>query len=153
MSTPIPENAASFTARELSAATGGELTRLPDDRTRVVGLVTDSRKLAPGNGFLAVRGDRFDGHAFLASAISRGASLVVVQRGRVVPSGPVAVLEVSDVIEAFGQIAHAHVLRWRRGGDGRARVAALTGSAGKTTTKGLVHAILATAGACHGTTG
>jgi UDP-N-acetylmuramoyl-tripeptide--D-alanyl-D-alanine ligase len=152
MATTIPTNRASFTAWELAAVTGGELTRLPDEEARVAGLVTDSRALVPGNGFVAVRGERFDGHQFLATVIERGARAVVVEKGQLVPDGPVAVLEVGDVLDAFGRIGRAHVRRWRAQ-DGTRRCAALTGSAGKTTTKELVKAILSAIGPCHATTG
>jgi UDP-N-acetylmuramoyl-tripeptide--D-alanyl-D-alanine ligase len=153
MATTIPRNAACFTLPELAAAAGGDLRRLPDPNARVVGVVTDSRALAPGNGFVAVRGESFDGHDFVAKAVDRGATAVVVERGRVVPECPLGVIEVDDAVVAFGLIARAHLRRWRLVSRGARRVAALTGSAGKTTTKELVRAILSAVGSCHATTG
>jgi UDP-N-acetylmuramoyl-tripeptide--D-alanyl-D-alanine ligase len=152
MATTIPTNQAPFTVWELAAVTGGELTRLPDERAVVAGLVTDSRALVRGNAFVAVRGERFDGHDFLAAVIERGASAVIVERGEAVPEGPVAVLEVDDVLGAFGRIGRAHVRRWRAR-EGTRRCTALTGSAGKTTTKELVKAILSAIAPCHATMG
>jgi UDP-N-acetylmuramoyl-tripeptide--D-alanyl-D-alanine ligase len=153
MGTTIPKNGAAFTAWELATVSGGDLTRLPDERLRVVGLVTDSRAILPGNGFVAVRGATFDGHDFLAAAMAAGATAVVVERGRVVPEGGIAVVEVDDAVDALGRIAQGHLQRWRRAGHVNRRVAALTGSAGKTTTKELVLAIVSAVGPCHGTTG
>jgi UDP-N-acetylmuramoyl-tripeptide--D-alanyl-D-alanine ligase len=151
MATAIPTNEASFSAHELALASGGELTRGSDGAVRVVGVVTDSRVVVAGNAFVALAGERVDGHDFLGVAILRGASVVVVERGRPVPAGDVAVVEVNDVLEAFGRIARAHLRRWR--GRSARRVAAVTGSAGKTTTKELILAILGAIGPCHGTRG
>jgi UDP-N-acetylmuramoyl-tripeptide--D-alanyl-D-alanine ligase len=153
MATPIPKNDAPFTVWDLAAATRGDLTRLPDERASVQGLVTDSRTVIAGNAFVAVRGERFDGHDFLGFAIERGATAVVVEKGRGVPEGNVAVIEVNDVLTAFGLLARAHLQRWRRTHAGQASVVAVTGSAGKTTTKELLLAILSAVGPTHGTTG
>jgi UDP-N-acetylmuramoyl-tripeptide--D-alanyl-D-alanine ligase len=153
MATTIPANLASFTAWELAVATRGDITRLADEASCVTGLVTDSRAVAPGNGFVALRGESLDGHAFLGVAIERGAAAVVVARGREVPPGAVAVVEVDDGVEAFGLLAQAHLRRWRRRLGSGARVAAVTGSAGKTTTKELCGVLLSAMGPCHRTTG
>jgi UDP-N-acetylmuramoyl-tripeptide--D-alanyl-D-alanine ligase len=153
MATVIPANTAPFSVWELATVTDGQLTRLPDDHARVTGVVTDSRAVVAGNAFLAVRGESFDGHQFLGVAIERGATVVVVERGRVVPPGAVAVIEVEDVVIAFGRIARAHVRHWRRDRSHISRVAAVTGSAGKTTTKELIAVILSAMGPCHATTG
>jgi len=153
MATSIPRNEAAFTQWELAVACDGDLTRLADDGAPVVGVVTDSRGIGPGNVFVAVHGDSFDGHDFLAAAIDRGASALVVERGRSVPPGRVAVVEVDDTLSAFGGIARAHVRRWRRTARATTRVGALTGSAGKTTTKELVAAILSVVDGCLATAG
>jgi UDP-N-acetylmuramoyl-tripeptide--D-alanyl-D-alanine ligase len=153
VATAIPTNDAAFSAWELAAATGGELIRVvPAPHGAVRGVVTDSREVKPGNCFVAVKGERFDGHDFLVPAIATGAAAVIVQRGRVVPDGDVAVIEVDDVLGALGSLARAHLRRWRSARP-RARVAAVTGSAGKTTTKDLLAAILAALGQCHATRG
>ena len=153
MATTIPVNQASFTAWELAVAARGDMTRLPHESARVTGLVTDSRVVTSGNGFVALRGETLDGHAFLGAAIDRGATAVLVERGRAVPPGPVAVVEVDDATTAFGLVAQAHVRRWRRRPGIGARVAAVTGSAGKTTTKGSAATLLSAMGPCHSTTG
>jgi UDP-N-acetylmuramoyl-tripeptide--D-alanyl-D-alanine ligase len=153
MATPIPGNQAEFTPWELAAASGGELTRIPAEMPRARGVSTDSRAVVPGHAFVALRGDTFDGHAYLASAVERGAVVLVVERGRTAPPGDVAIVEVPDTLTAFGDIARAHVRRWRRHLGRSARAVAITGSAGKTTTKELLVAILSTLSPCHATCG
>jgi UDP-N-acetylmuramoyl-tripeptide--D-alanyl-D-alanine ligase len=97
------------------------------------GFSIDSRTVAAGELFFAVRGERLDGHDFVAAALERGAVAAVVSRTRVagLPDAALAVplLIVDDPLAALQALA-AHVRRqWGR------RVVAVTGSAGKTTTK------------------
>ena len=99
----------------------------------VCGYSIDSRTVAPGELFFAVRGGRLDGHDFVAAALERGAVAAVVSRERValLPDAALAVplLIADDPLLALQSLA-AHVRRrWGR------RVVAVTGSAGKTTTK------------------
>jgi len=106
----------------------------------VSGYSIDSRTVAAGELFFAVRGDRFDGHDFVAAAFQRGATAAVVSRARLA-SLPDAALDapllvVEDPLLALQSLA-AHVRRrWGR------RLVAITGSAGKTTTKEAVAAAL-----------
>jgi UDP-N-acetylmuramoyl-tripeptide--D-alanyl-D-alanine ligase len=134
MATPIPENHAEFTGDELVAATGGALLGAALCAP-VRGVVTDSRAVRAGCAFVALRGERLDAHAFLASAVAQGAALLVVERGRAVPEG-VARLEVDDTTVALGALAALHRRRWGR------PVVGVCGSAGKTTTKELTAAAL-----------
>jgi len=99
-------------------------------------VVTDSRTLRPGDLFVALRGPRFDGHAFVADAFRAGAAGAIVERGR--GQGDARALEVEDTLAALQRMAHA--VRKAVG----TRVVAITGSAGKTTTKEIVAALLAT---------
>src|SRR5580692_4860573 len=97
------------------------------------GYSIDSRTVAPDELFFAVRGERFDGHDFVASAIERGAIAAVVSRAKVagLPDAALAapLLIADDPLAALQALA-AHVRRqWGR------RVVGVTGSAGKTTTK------------------
>jgi UDP-N-acetylmuramoyl-tripeptide--D-alanyl-D-alanine ligase len=97
------------------------------------GYSIDSRSIAPGELFFAVRGDRLDGHDFVVTAFARGAVAAVVSRARVatLPNQALAhpLLIAEDPLLALQSLA-AHVRRqWGR------RVVAITGSAGKTTTK------------------
>jgi UDP-N-acetylmuramoyl-tripeptide--D-alanyl-D-alanine ligase len=104
------------------------------------GYSIDSRTVAPGELFFAVRGERFDGHDFVASAVERGAAAAVVSRVRVagLPDSALAVplLIAEDPLLALQALA-THVRRiWGK------RVVAVTGSAGKTTTKEAIAAAL-----------
>ncbi|HEV2487943.1 MAG TPA: UDP-N-acetylmuramoyl-tripeptide--D-alanyl-D-alanine ligase [Terracidiphilus sp.] len=108
----------------------------------VSGYSIDSRTAGPDDLFFAVRGERLDGHDYVAAALARGAVAAVVSRARVatLPDAALAVplLIAEDPLLALQALA-AHVRRqWGR------RVVAITGSAGKTTTKEAVAATLAT---------
>jgi len=97
------------------------------------GYSIDSRTVAPGELFFAVRGARFDGHDFVAQAVARGAIAAVVSRARVA-SLPDAALQVpllvaEDPLEALQSLAAQVRRQWGK------RLVAITGSAGKTTTK------------------
>jgi UDP-N-acetylmuramoyl-tripeptide--D-alanyl-D-alanine ligase len=147
MATAIPRNQARFTARELATAARALRARIRDERL-IVGVTTDSRSCTPGCAFVALKGERLDGHQFVPAAVEAGAALVVVEKGRL-QGLSVDVVEVADTLVAWGDLAHAHMRAWRKG----KRVVAITGSAGKTTTKELTAALLATMGACHFSTG
>lgn len=110
----------------------------------VSGVVIDSRRVEPGFLFVALRGDRFDGHDYLEEAIARGAVAVVAEAGPAVEAlaGRIAVLAVSDTQRAFSQIASGY-----RGRHEPVCVA-VAGSNGKTTTKDILGRILGQAGAC-----
>jgi UDP-N-acetylmuramoyl-tripeptide--D-alanyl-D-alanine ligase len=144
MATPIPENRLPLTTAGVVSAAGGRLVSGAGQRAHV-GITSDSRAVRPGSVFVALRGERYDGHAFLEGAVRAGATLLVVEAGKGAEGADV--VEVSDTLVAWGAIARAHRERW--GG----RVLAVTGSAGKTTTKGLCAALLATVGEVHATRG
>jgi UDP-N-acetylmuramoyl-tripeptide--D-alanyl-D-alanine ligase len=130
-----------------AAATSGTL--VGPGAPRFEGVSTDSRQVRPGQAFVAVTGERFDGHAFLRQAAQAGAVLLVVSRELApgeVPAG-VGVLRVADTRRALGDLARA----WRR--EVSPRVVAITGSVGKTTTKELTRAVLEREGATHATSG
>jgi len=111
-------------------AVAGDIRR-GDPRGEVGNVVIDTRVLQPGDFFVALRGDRFDGHDFVKEAFGRGAGGVIVRRGfgGNVANGHGAVIEVDDTTIALQRLGHA--VRRASG----ARVVAITGSAGKTTTK------------------
>ena len=131
MSTPIPSNRAPFTVSEVVSATSGTVTRRVADSS--VGVGTDTRQELRDALFVALRGEHFDAHDFLAQAVDAGARVLLVARGRgdQAPSG-VTVIEVDDTLVALGQLARAHRLRWP------GRVVAVAGSAGKTTTRSVI---------------
>ena len=99
-------------------------------------VVTDSRTLQPGDLFVALRGPRFDGHGFVADVLARGAVGAIVERGRVQEDG--RTIEVPDTLDALQRLAQ------KVRSAVTTRVIAITGSAGKTTTKEAIAALLAT---------
>jgi UDP-N-acetylmuramoyl-tripeptide--D-alanyl-D-alanine ligase len=115
-------------------AVGGALRGVPESAT-VGAVLTDSRALQAGDLFIALRGPRFDGHDFVADVLNRGAAAVVVERGR---GGESRAIEVADTLKALQDLAHA--VRAAAG----TRVIAITGSAGKTTTKETIAEFLST---------
>ena len=124
-----------LTAGLVAEATHGRLTSgSPDVAFSAVS--TDTRTLRDGALFIALKGERFDGHAFTADAARAGAAGLLVSEPAG-DAGGAAVIEVSDTLAALQDLAH-HVRR--RSG---AQVVAITGSAGKTTTKEAAAAILA----------
>ena len=112
------------------------LARSPDaDDAVVTGVVSDSRRLVPGDLFVAIPGDRFDGHDFLGSARDGGAAAALVARGAVPPELPW--VQVEDPRRAAGPVAaalYAHPAR-------DLRLVGVTGTNGKTTVAWLVDAI------------
>jgi UDP-N-acetylmuramoyl-tripeptide--D-alanyl-D-alanine ligase len=125
---------------ELARLVGGRLHGAAD--VRIQGVNTDSRKALPQALFVALRGDRFDGHDFIGPELTAAALLVE----RVVDD-PRPQVVVSNTLAALAQLASA----WRARSP--ARVVALTGSNGKTTTKEMLRAVLVRAGSVHATQG
>jgi len=110
-----------------------------------MGIQTDTRILQPGEVFLALRGEKFDGHDFVPTAIAQGAIVAIVDHHYENPGFPV--LRVKDTLKAYQQIA-----KWWRESF-TIPVIGITGSVGKTTTKELISAVLATKGKVHKTYG
>jgi len=126
----------SWTLADVLLATGGRfLSGATDTVFRRV--VTDSRQVEPGDLFVALPGERFDGHTFVVEAVRRGAAGVLVDRA---PSSrlPAAVILVENTLRALGDLAHH-----RRMLMPDLKVVAVTGSSGKTTVKEMTAAILA----------
>lgn len=105
---------------------------------------TDTRTIATGGLFFALVGERFDGHAHLASARERGAAAAVVQRGTPPVEG-LQLMEVPDTLRAYGDLARA-----RRSAI-TGPVVAVTGTNGKTSTKEMLAAVLRTRFRVHAT--
>ena len=122
-----------LTLGEIASATGGRLDAVPDDTMTVSGpVVADSRHIAAGGLFVAVRGEHVDGHEFAAAAMTGGAVAVLAER----PVGVPAIL-VGDSVRALGLLAHAALDRLAD-----VRVVGVTGSSGKTSTKDLLAQVL-----------
>jgi UDP-N-acetylmuramoyl-tripeptide--D-alanyl-D-alanine ligase len=103
----------------------------------VTNVSTDSRTAKPGDCFFAISGDNFDGHNFIADVFAKGAACAVVSKDIPADKFPgKAILEVSDTIKALGDFAC-----WYRK-DCKFKVVAITGSAGKTTTRQIVYHVL-----------
>ena len=115
---------------------------------RFTGVTTDTRHLAPGTLFVALKGDRFDAHDFLADARTKGAAAAVVRRGTPRVDG-LPLFEVADTLAALGLLARAR----RRRLPPTSPVVAITGSSGKTSAKEMIRAVLATRYRVHATSG
>lgn len=110
----------------------------------VFGISIDSRTLAPGDAYFAIKGDVHDGHDFVDAALKAGAALAVVERAqRSKFADDARLLIVDDVLEGLRQLARA--ARARLGG----QVIAVTGSVGKTSTKEALRGVFAPQGLTH----
>lgn len=129
-----------LTAEEIIQATRAEYSG--DTDLYIRGISTDSRSIAAGNLFVALAGEKFDAHDFLAEVLEKGAAGIVVRRDRKdkVPVRPGAnVFRVDDTLKALGDIANFWRSRFTM------PVIAITGSSGKTTTKEMAAAIISQA--------
>jgi UDP-N-acetylmuramoyl-tripeptide--D-alanyl-D-alanine ligase len=128
-----------WTVRDLIDAVGGRLLS-GDPAAALPGISIDTRTLEPGDLFIAIRGERFDGHDFVEAAFAAGAAGAVISepmtalRPALVSGG--ALIVVPDTTTALQKLARS--VRRRSG----ARVVGITGSAGKTTTKDVTAAFL-----------
>jgi UDP-N-acetylmuramoyl-tripeptide--D-alanyl-D-alanine ligase len=122
-------------AQAMGASRGGPLPAV------ISGISIDSRSIAPGEAFFAIKGDARDGHAFVEAALSNGAGLAVVsaeKRGAFPKDAPL--LMVPDVLEGLRELARASRARLQ------AKVIGVTGSVGKTGTKDALRLALAASG-------
>ncbi|MBI3567301.1 MAG: UDP-N-acetylmuramoyl-tripeptide--D-alanyl-D-alanine ligase [Gemmatimonadetes bacterium] len=129
-------------ARVADALGGG-----PRDDRAIGGISTDTRTVAAGDLFVALAGERFNAHDFLAQAVAQGAVAVVVHDARRAAGLGVPVYDVENTLHALGALA-----RYRRRAWGRP-VIAIGGSNGKTSTKELVRAALGARLTVHATSG
>jgi UDP-N-acetylmuramoyl-tripeptide--D-alanyl-D-alanine ligase len=129
---PVPLRA-EWRLEDVARVVGGRLQPPSAHGTTARGVSTDTRTIRRGEIFFALRGPRFDGHAFAAEAFARGAAAVVADHALDV-GGPVIV--VADVVRALGDLAAAYRMAIP------ARVVAVTGSVGKTTTKDMIAHVL-----------
>jgi UDP-N-acetylmuramoyl-tripeptide--D-alanyl-D-alanine ligase len=128
---------------ELIAATGGRpIGAMP---STVLGISIDTRSLVPGDAFFAIKGEAMDGHDFATAAVKAGASLLVVAEGKLPALGRLTapMIVVPDVLAALEKAGVAARARTN------AKIVAITGSAGKTSTKEALRHGLATVGKVH----
>ena len=119
---------------DLAGLAGGRLVRR-GSRDSIDGVFIDSRSPRASALFVPIVAAR-DGHEFIGQAIAAGAAAVLVARGRAVPAGDVTIVEVDDTLAALQQLAAASRARVH------GPVVAITGSNGKTTTRGMIDAVL-----------
>jgi len=111
----------------------------------IAGVSIDSRTVAPGEAFFAIKGERFDGHDFVAQALAARAGVAVVAKERLAGLGRIkgSLVVVDDVLAALADLGRAARAR------SPARIAAITGSVGKTGTKEMLARALASDGEAH----
>ena len=129
-----------WTVEEVARALGVTPPGGLDALARLAGVSIDSRTVARGELFVAIHGPRHDGHSYVLAALDAGALAAVVAQDRVAGfDEPVRskLLAVGDTLAALQRLAQAVRTRWGR------RLAGVTGSAGKTTTKEILAALLA----------
>lgn len=127
-----------ITAEEIASSINGRIIS-GDRRTVFYGLSSDSRKIKEGEIFIALRGDRFDGHDFIPEVIKKGATGVIMEQGVALgfPVGKTpCIIGVRDCLTALGDFAR----HWRR--QHKVLVAVITGSAGKSSVKEMAASIL-----------
>lgn len=138
---------ATFEVNEVLVATKGTLLSPGNGRDRFRGVQTDSRVVKPGDLFVALKGQNFDGHKFIENAWEKGAKGVVIEEAsarnvlkglRKTKRNPLAVVHVKNTLRAYQDLANFHRTRFS------IPVVAITGSNGKTTTKEMVSRVLAT---------
>jgi len=130
-----------WTIGEIVAATNGRCAGKPG--APVAGFSIDSRPLAPGEGFIAIRGENRDGHAFVAAALEAGAACAVVE-STFAPGDEARLVRVADTFAALNDLGRVSRARAER-----AVVIGVTGSAGKTGTKEALRLALAPSGTVH----
>jgi UDP-N-acetylmuramoyl-tripeptide--D-alanyl-D-alanine ligase len=135
------------TLSQLAAVLSASLVNIPSSSLSqvIVGIQTDTRVLQPGEIFLALGGEKFDGHQFVEMAIARGAVAAIVDYTYNYPNLPV--IKVLNTLNAYQELA-----KWWRG-QFEIPVIGVTGSVGKTTTKELIASVLGTTGKVHKTHG
>ena len=134
-------NAASFTYEDLQVIAGSAAAHLPRTLS-ITGISTDTRSLVAGNAFIALRGERLDGHDHIGAAVERGASLIVVDTAydidafvQSTPNAP-SFMAVASPLQCLGSFAWHHRRRFQL------PVIAIAGAAGKTSTKDLTAHVL-----------
>ncbi|WP_374625752.1 UDP-N-acetylmuramoyl-tripeptide--D-alanyl-D-alanine ligase [Devosia sp.] len=130
-----------WTVAEVVKATGGRPEGLSDGPLSAVSI--DSREIFPEALFVAIKGDALDGHDYVLKALEAGASAAIVSEAYHAGHGGDRLIVVPDTLEALRQLGRAARAR------SRAFIVAVTGSAGKTTTKEAIRTALSAAGETH----
>lgn len=134
-----------WTVANVANALGVSAPASADSLAKLAGVSIDSRTIERGELFVAIRGPRFDGHDYVGAALERGAVAAVVESQRA-SDYPEALrgklLAVENTVRGLQELGSKYCDEWRKAKPGR-RIAAVTGSAGKTTTKEILAALLA----------
>lgn len=130
-----------FTVAEIVAATGGQASELTAGEISSISI--DSRDLEPGALFVAITGDRFDGHDFVRAAIENGAAAALVSTERATELSGLPLIVVPDALKGLEALARAARAR------NKGKIIAVTGSVGKTSTKEVIKAVLSQVGKTH----
>lgn len=126
----------------IEAMDGRPVGDIPDG---VNGISIDSRTVSEGDAFFAIKGDRFDGHDFASVAVANGAGLLVVSESKLPALGRLTapMIVVNDVLAALEDLGRASRARTE------AKIIAVTGSVGKTSTKEMLRHVLEPSGEVH----
>ena len=130
-----------FSIEQLIAATGGRAENIHAETISSVSI--DSRSVKEGALYVAIKGDRFDGHGFVHKSVVNGAVVALVAKDKSRDLAGLPLIIVDDPLTSLGDIARAARAR------STAKIIAVTGSAGKTTTKSMLQGVLQRAGATH----
>ena len=126
----------------LSGTHGRPVGDMPEE---ITGISIDSRTIEKGHAFFAIKGDNFDGHKFVRAAALAGAGVAIISESKLASLGAVSLplIVVSDVLESLVLLGRAARMR------SHARIIAITGSVGKTTTKEMMRVALSANGTVH----
>src|SRR5690606_22466212 len=116
-----------YSISEVVTATGGSAEHVAAETVSSISI--DSREIGPGALFVAIKGETFDGHDFVAKAIEAGAAAALVSRERAEALAGLPLIVVEDALEGLNKLARFSRSR------SKARIVAVTGSVGKTSTK------------------
>ncbi len=130
-----------FSIKELIAATGGYAENINADVISSISI--DSRTISEGALYVAIKGVQFDGHGFVHKAVVNGAVVALVSKEKARELAGLPLIIVDDPLAGLVEIAKAARAR------SKAKIVAITGSAGKTTTKNMVAEILSRVGKTH----
>ncbi len=124
-----------LTVREIVKAIGAPIPKSISENELIKGISIDSRLVKPGDLFIALKGERRDGHNFVKEAVNKGAKLILVSKN-IVEEKKMPFIKVKDTLSALGDIASYYRSKFD------VEVVAITGSNGKTTTKEMVRCLL-----------
>ena len=138
-----------FTLEEVVTAVGGNIcapgiAEVQASSICIKGVSKDTRTIKNGDIYLAIRGERFDGHDFISDAVSKGTVCVLADRREKIPEGVIAVI-VKDTVTAIGLLAKYYRLKLG------CKTVCVTGSVGKTSTREMVACVLSSGMKCFST--